>query len=153
MPSAKILEAKKAQVKELAEKLANAKMTFFVDYKGITVDEDKDLRKGIIEKTDVSKKIVYERKGKGGKIIQVQRLREKFKPESIKFQGYYLIGGTNAIVYSYDEDTYVIEQKSPKKGQGATFDVVPKAEWDKNVNNGYINNSFEYSLYYLMKLV
>ena len=41
------LEAKKAQVKELAEKLANAKMTFFVDYKGITVDEDKDLRKAI----------------------------------------------------------------------------------------------------------
>ena len=49
MPSAKILEAKKAQVKELAEKIANAKMTFFVDYKGITVDEDKDIRKAYRE--------------------------------------------------------------------------------------------------------
>lgn len=103
------------------------------------IKKDKELRKGIIEKTDISKKIVYERKGKGGKFIQVQRLREKFKAESIKFEGYYLIGGTNAIVYSYDNDTYIIEYKSPKKGQGATFDVVPKAEWDKNVNNGYIN--------------
>ena len=49
MPSAKILEAKKAQVKELAEKLKAAKMTFFVDYKGITVDEDKNLRKAYRE--------------------------------------------------------------------------------------------------------
>ena len=49
MPSAKVLEAKKAQVKELSQKLANAKMTFFVDYKGITVDEDKDLRKAYRE--------------------------------------------------------------------------------------------------------
>lgn len=49
MPSAKILEAKKAQVKELAEKISNAKMTFFVDYKGITVEEDKDIRKAYRE--------------------------------------------------------------------------------------------------------
>ena len=40
MPSAKVLEAKKAQVKELAEKIQSAKMVFFVDYKGITVDEE-----------------------------------------------------------------------------------------------------------------
>lgn len=44
MPSAKILEKKKAQVSELAEELKNAKLTMFVDYKGVTVDEDKDLR-------------------------------------------------------------------------------------------------------------
>jgi len=49
MPSAKVLEAKKAQVKELSEKLSNSKMTFFVDYKGITVDEDKNLRKAYRE--------------------------------------------------------------------------------------------------------
>lgn len=103
------------------------------------IKSDKDLRKAIIEKSDISKKVVYQRKGKGGNYIQVQRLREKFKADNIKFEGYYLINGTNAIVYSYDKDTYIIEYKSPKVGQGATFDVVPKAEWDKNVNNGYIN--------------
>ena len=49
MPSAKVLETKKAQVKELADKLSNSKMTFFVDYKGITVDEDKTIRKAYRE--------------------------------------------------------------------------------------------------------
>ena len=49
VPSAKVLEAKKAQVKELAEKLQAAKMVFFVDYKGITVDEDKEIRKAYRE--------------------------------------------------------------------------------------------------------
>ena len=49
MPSAKVLEAKKAQVKELAEKIAESKMVFFVDYKGITVDEDKNIRKAYRE--------------------------------------------------------------------------------------------------------
>lgn len=44
MPSAKILEAKKAQVKDLAEEIKAAKLTMFVDYKGVTVDEDKELR-------------------------------------------------------------------------------------------------------------
>jgi large subunit ribosomal protein L10 len=49
VPSAKVLEAKKAQVKELAEKIQAAKMVFFVDYKGITVDEDKEIRKAYRE--------------------------------------------------------------------------------------------------------
>lgn len=49
MASAKVLEAKQAQVKELAEKIREAKMVFFVDYKGITVDEDKNLRKAYRE--------------------------------------------------------------------------------------------------------
>ena len=49
MPSEKILEAKKSQVKELADKISNAKITFFVDYKGITVDEDKTIRKAYRE--------------------------------------------------------------------------------------------------------
>lgn len=44
MPSAKILEQKKAQVKKLADEIKDAKLTMLVDYKGITVDEDKDLR-------------------------------------------------------------------------------------------------------------
>lgn len=44
MPSAKILEKKQAQVNKLAEEIKNAKLTMFVDYKGVTVDEDKNLR-------------------------------------------------------------------------------------------------------------
>ena len=40
MPNAKVLEAKKAVVAELTEKLQNAASGVLVDYKGITVAED-----------------------------------------------------------------------------------------------------------------
>ena len=49
MPSAKILEKKQAQVELVSEKIANSKMVMFIDYKGITVDEDKNLRKAFRE--------------------------------------------------------------------------------------------------------
>ena len=44
MPNAKVLEAKKAVVAELTEKLQNAASGVLVDYKGITVSEDTALR-------------------------------------------------------------------------------------------------------------
>ena len=44
MPSAKILEAKKQIVAELAEKMKNASSGVLVDYKGITVADDTKLR-------------------------------------------------------------------------------------------------------------
>lgn len=49
MPSAKVLEQKQKQVKELSEKIKDSKITFFVDYKGITVEEDMKLRKALRE--------------------------------------------------------------------------------------------------------
>ena len=44
MPSAKALEAKKAQVAEVAEILKAAQTGVLVDYRGLTVEEDTDLR-------------------------------------------------------------------------------------------------------------
>ena len=44
MPNAKVLESKKAVVDALAEKLQNATAAVFVDYKGITVTKDNELR-------------------------------------------------------------------------------------------------------------
>lgn len=44
MPSEKILEQKKAIVKALAEKMKNANAGVFVDYKGINVADDTELR-------------------------------------------------------------------------------------------------------------
>ena len=44
MPSAKVLEAKKAQVAETAEILKNAQTGILVDYRGLTVAEDTELR-------------------------------------------------------------------------------------------------------------
>ena len=49
MPSAKVLEKKQAQVKEIAEKLSKSKMTVFTDYRGITVEDDMNLRKKLRE--------------------------------------------------------------------------------------------------------
>ena len=44
MPNIKVLESKKAIVDALAEKLQNATSAVFVDYKGITVAQDTELR-------------------------------------------------------------------------------------------------------------
>ena len=44
MPNAKVLESKKAIVDALADKLQNATAAVFVDYKGITVAQDTELR-------------------------------------------------------------------------------------------------------------
>ena len=55
MPNANVLEAKKAIVAELTEKLQNAASGVLVDYKGITVAEDtalrNELRKNDVENT------------------------------------------------------------------------------------------------------
>ena len=44
MPSAKALEAKKAQVAEVVEILKAAQTGVLVDYRGLNVEEDTDLR-------------------------------------------------------------------------------------------------------------
>ena len=44
MPSKKILEQKKLQVEKLAEKFKKAKMLVFVEYRGISVEDDTKLR-------------------------------------------------------------------------------------------------------------
>ena len=49
MPSEKILEQKKAFVAELTEQLSSACAGVIVDYKGITVTEDTQLRKKLRE--------------------------------------------------------------------------------------------------------
>ena len=45
MPNAKVLESKKAIVDALADKLQGATSAVFVDYKGITVAQDTELRR------------------------------------------------------------------------------------------------------------
>lgn len=49
MPSAKVLESKKARVEEITEMLKKATAGVIVDYKGITVEEDTKLRKELRE--------------------------------------------------------------------------------------------------------
>ena len=49
MPSQKRLDAKKVQVETLAEKMKNAKIILFTEYRGITVSDDTKLRKDLRE--------------------------------------------------------------------------------------------------------
>lgn len=50
--------------------------------------------------------------------------------KKLQFQGYYNINGTNASVYQYDEDFYIIEEKSPHEGVGSSTYIIPKDEFD-----------------------
>lgn len=49
MPSEKLLQQKKAQVEELAQKLKEAKSVILTDYRGLTVEQDTILRKALRE--------------------------------------------------------------------------------------------------------
>lgn len=49
MPSAKVLESKKAMVKELADRLSNAQAGVLADYRGLTVEQDTELRRKLRE--------------------------------------------------------------------------------------------------------
>ncbi|MBQ8780290.1 MAG: 50S ribosomal protein L10 [Oscillospiraceae bacterium] len=49
MPSAKVLESKKAKVEAITEQLKNAAAGVLVDYRGITVEQDTKLRKELRE--------------------------------------------------------------------------------------------------------
>ena len=44
MPNAKVLESKKAIVSDLTDQLKNATAVVFADYRGITVEQDRNLR-------------------------------------------------------------------------------------------------------------
>lgn len=47
MPSNKILEQKKVIVKDLSEKIKSAKTVVFADYRGLTVEQDTELRNAL----------------------------------------------------------------------------------------------------------
>ncbi len=71
MPSVKVLEAKKAEVAAIAERLQNACAGVIVDYKGINVEDDTALRKELREagvKYTVSKNTMIELAIKGSEL-------------------------------------------------------------------------------------
>ncbi len=90
MPSEKILEQKKALVAELTEQLSNACAGVIVDYKGITVTEDTQLRKKLREAG-----VTY-------RVVKNSYLRFAFN--NIGIEGLEsVLEGTTAIAYSDDE--------------------------------------------------
>ena len=75
MPSAKVLEAKKAIVAELSERLKNSVTGVLVDYKGINVADDTALRKELREagvKYSVVKNTLLSRAAEGADLAGLQ---------------------------------------------------------------------------------
>ncbi|MBP5427595.1 MAG: 50S ribosomal protein L10 [Clostridiales bacterium] len=57
MPSKQILEAKKTIVEQLTEKISNSKTVVLVDYRGLTVEQDTELRTAL-RKANVKYEVV-----------------------------------------------------------------------------------------------
>lgn len=104
---------------------------------------DKDLKYAIMEQMDEEKLLKYSYVSKKGKKVEVTKIKEGFQKDNVKFEGYFEINKTNAIVYTYDNDIFIIEYKSPKKGSGATFDVISR--WD--FEDGLAKGNIEYKQY------
>lgn len=110
MPSEKILEEKKQEVSELAEKLKAARTGVIVNYKGITVAEDTKLRKELRES------------GSHYKVIKNTLLRLALKEAGIVGLDGVLEGTTAIAVHTED---YVAPAKILEKAVDAskTFEV------------------------------
>lgn len=92
MPSAQILESKKAKVEALSEQLKSAVAGVIVDYKGITVEQDTKLRKAMREA--------------GVKYFVEKNSMLRFALHNVGIEGLdYVLEGTTAIALSEDDQT------------------------------------------------
>ena len=92
MPSEKVLESKKAKVEQLTELLKGSVSGVIVDYKGITVDEDTQLRKELREA--------------GVKYFVEKNTMLKRAFNHIGIEGFdEVLNGTTAIALSADDQT------------------------------------------------
>ena len=90
MPSKKVMEMKKAQVADLAEKMKKAKIVALVDYRGITVEDDTKLRKDLRET--------------GADYIVTKNSIIKFAAEAAGIEGLEeMLEGPSAIVLGYND--------------------------------------------------
>lgn len=92
MPSEKVLESKKVKVEKLTELLKGSVSGVLVDYKGITVDEDTQLRKELREA--------------GVKYFVEKNTMLKRAFDNIGMEGFdEVLNGTTAIAVSADDQT------------------------------------------------
>lgn len=92
MPSAQILESKKAKVEAISEQLKSAVAGVIVDYKGITVEQDTKLRKAMREA--------------GVKYFVEKNSMLRFALHNVGIEGLdYVLEGTTAIALSDDDQT------------------------------------------------
>ena len=90
MPSEKILQQKQQTVADLADKMSRAKAGVFVDYRGITVEQDTKLR------ADLRKA--------GVDYAVVKNTMTRFAAQQIGLEGLdEILNGTTALAVSYED--------------------------------------------------
>ena len=113
MPSAQILESKKAKVEALSEQLKNAAAGVIVDYKGITVEQDTKLRKALREA--------------GVKYYVEKNSMLRFALHNVGLEGLdYVLEGTTAIALSDDDQTAparILGEYIEKADEKSTFSM------------------------------
>ena len=90
MPSKQILEAKKAIVNNLTDKIANSKTVVLVDYRGLTVEQDTELR------------VALRKAGVKYEVVKNTLTRFAMNNNGYSELDTYLNGPT-AIAYSYED--------------------------------------------------
>ncbi len=85
------LEAKKAQVEEIKDKLSRAKTVVFVDYRGLTVEQDTKMR-AEFRKSGSEYKVYKNR-------LMARALNELGYQDVEKY-----LEGTNAVAFGYDDE-------------------------------------------------
>ena len=90
MPSAQVLEAKKNIVNNLTDKVANSKTVILVDYRGLTVEQDTELR------------VALRKSGVKYEVVKNTLTRFAMNNNGYSELDTYLNGPT-AIAYSYED--------------------------------------------------
>lgn len=135
MPSAKILEKKQEQVKILSEKLTKSKMTVFTEYRGITVEDDMNLRKKLRETGNeyvvIKNSIVKLAAKKAG----IEGLDEMLQGPTAVILGYedYVSPAKFTYEYAKNHDFYnlkggVMDQKMIEKNEVEKLATLPGKE-------------------------
>ena len=100
MPSAKILEQKKAVVEALAEDMRNAASAVLVKYEGITVDNDTKMR-AALRAANVKYAVI--------KNTLISKACDETGFEALKPQ----LEGMNALAISYDDPVAPTKRRRP----------------------------------------
>ena len=127
MPSAKILEQKKQIVSDLADKLRRASAGVFVDYCGITVEEDTKLR--------------AEMRKAGVEYTVVKNTLTRFAAKDAGLDGLdEILNGTTALAVSYDDPVAPAKILNEYAGKHENFKVKMGFVEGKVITPGEVKN-------------
>ena len=117
------MTGKKYTLNRAIKRVANSKM---LNPQMTTSDIKANNFQSLLKKDKDTYRQFRNRTRKGGRFTS-------FDYSKLKFDAYYNIDGNNGAVYIYDDDTVIIEFKSPQNGTGASTQVMSLEEFDSSV--------------------